>query len=135
MIATLLTVIFFATSAAFFTHLVDYCLGGMTGKELNMHRIFSRLGLWIQEKYQNWEDRENERLTTILVNSSSIEGVERFRRPNMWKALAVCPVCFNVWIGMISGIALVCGGFFSWWFFIPYIVISNYILRRIYNAH
>lgn len=121
-----LYVVFFAFACASFSLLVDFCLGDLSG-DFKYGRIFSGIGFWLLDKYDGWEARQNEKAKIKMIERSDI-NVARSFVPNPWKVF-VCPICFNVWIGLTSGVLLYFFGFFHWGFIIPYVAISNYILR------
>lgn len=119
---------FFAFCCALLTALVDYSLGGLS-TAMSEDRIFSRLGFWLVGKYEAFHKKETQRLNQYIQSLDDIEQVAGKRRVNPWKVF-VCMICFNVWLGMITGcLLIVYGGLFTWWLWLPYIVLSNFFVR------
>lgn len=48
-----------------------------------------------------------------------------------YKMTGGCIICTNIWLAFLSYIAI--GQFYSWWYCIPYILFSSFILRKIVN--
>lgn len=148
-------------SVALWTWFLDFCFGGVgTSPEPKKGRIFSRIGLWM---FRGYNSREKEIASAEIraaeeaaeeIEKSNLARIEklsdrekkilrdrilgRVNRMNWWKALGVCPVCSNVWwcfvfypvVATFLGLSLA----ESFFFFIPFVVISNGLLRRIIVA-
>ncbi len=141
----IINVLFFALSTALLSIFLDFCLGDISKDKFSEGRIFSPIGRLILNLYESFEAKEELRLNPEEpVIDKDADDTDKFlaeigvktkikgppwRRANPWKIFGVCPICSNVWLGLIFAPILFHLGYFGLIFFIPFLVISNYLLR------
>ena len=112
---------FFSVASAFAAWFLYFCLGDPQEGHATRGRIFSGLGRKILEKFY---DREDE------IKKNQGQGF------NWWKAKGACPPCTNAWLTFIqypfvAWYAFDFEAFPSFMFFVPFVVLSNGILRKL----
>ena len=143
MLQTIFSIGYLSIMVACFVRFVYYCIGEPkqtdTGYSLHVGRIFSRYGGLILKKHYEYDKREDKRVQAIFERMtkdrdiSEIDGTYAgsFYRPSPWMALGVCPVCFSMWLGIITWVVLLlCLGISLFWLPLA-ISTSTIILLRV----
>lgn len=148
-----LLVAFFASCSAALTYFIDFCIGSPHAGPVAKGRIFGAYGNLILRKYYEREEKiklQEEKYIKLAQDEIGFtyqptdkdkarirrKHLAKVRRVNYWKAAGVCHVCFNVWVSILS-YPLVCLRLdLEAWdialFFIPYAVLSNLIVRKLF---
>lgn len=112
-----LMVLFFAFVGSTLTLFLHFCLG-FGNRGVVPGRIFSNLGVWLIDKYENVEANISETGT------------------NFWKAFT-CVVCFNFYVNLFVFVAILFGGFFEdvrWYWILVWFLsqtsISSFFTRK-----
>lgn len=107
-----------------FTALFMFSIGS-PDREFNKTRILSRVGAYMLDKYNEWDDRTQELADGVhmevmqmisadqlmedpelmdLITYKADKAAKRvwLRRPNPWKAIGVCGYCAGTWHGLIT---------------------------------
>ena len=116
------------------THFWCYIIGSPHKGEVVKGRILSRVGLWLDKKYETFEYKEDERISVLTKGRMSLNDqhrIERKRKLNFWKITGLCPVCTNPYFTFITWCFahLLLSLEPIWWSIIPVVLVSNYHLR------
>lgn len=133
-----LIVLFLAFANSCLTYFYTFAIGEPHKGEAKIGRVFSRLGLWLDMKYEAFENKQNirfaegERKIKQSLPKDFLNQIARLkmsRRLNVYKALGLCPICSNIWFGFIT--LPITFYFFelNWLLLLPAIVISNQFVR------
>lgn len=125
-IFTLIYILLIGYISASGTDFIQFCIGDPHEGEVTGNRIFSKFGQWLLEKYEAHELNEKKRLR----GKSPIEII-KLQRLNFYKALGVCPICFNVYFTFLVGLAFCLIFGTPFWYILPQIFVSNRFLRKI----
>lgn len=107
--------------AGAFTRFFEYLIGNPWKDEVYKGSIFSFYGVWIRKNYDRVEK-------TIVEDSP-----KGYSKLNFWKALGVCPFCFNVYVGLlIYGVAIIYTDLY-WWLLFSVLAVSHYVLGWIFD--
>jgi hypothetical protein len=87
------------------TNFIEYIIGEPYLDEMYRGRILSVVGLWLRKRYDELENR-------IALNTAPKDAHQKL---NWYKALGVCPFCFNVYVTWIISICLALFTPLSWW--------------------
>lgn len=123
LLAQTVLVVLFGAFSALLWYLIDFCIGEPHHGLIKKGRIFGRLGSYILRRYF---EREEE----IKKAGGGM---------NWWKARGACPTCTNVWACFIE-YPFVAWALFDFSpvptaiFFIPFVVVSNGIIRALIPA-
>lgn len=123
MVGLILISLFFAWSNALLTLFIDFCLGDLsksTRHTINKGRIFSKIGKFVFRKHEEFEENQ-------IILMADID--KPFKTKINWWKIWICPICMNIWLGLMSSAALFFGGILNPWLIIPYLVISNFFVR------
>jgi hypothetical protein len=133
MITFIITTLFIALVAAFATLFYSYCIGNPEYGEVKSGRILSKLGHWLEEKYQEHEIKESNRIKAKMIDQDQLERMRllRGKKLNWYKALGICPVCVNPYITTIIYIIFLLFGLaeFHVLMLFSVLVFSSYITR------
>lgn len=99
------------------TYVLEYIIGQPYKDNLNTRAVFSRYGLWVRRKYNEYEFRLSERVIR-QKDVLSEENVE-VKSINIYMMLGACPSCFNIWVtAAFSIITLLSIGYSPFWAFL-----------------
>ena len=104
--------LFIALISSCATLFYGYIIGNPEQGEVTKGRIFSRFGLWLENKYLDFEAKEGNRIAA-LINGAKQEERERIARKkklNWYKAIGVCPICCNPYWVFLTYIGFVVFG-------------------------
>lgn len=147
----MLSLMAFAFGCGLFADLYSFCLGDPHNEPVVKGRVLSRVGLWMAAGYHATQNRiesertrrynaelERAREAYYKANAPTLRPFNHaefvatpYDRPNWWKAIGVCPRCFNVYftVGMFVVLMLVGSGSPWWWLFVvPFLGLSNWAL-------
>lgn len=133
MITFIITTLFIALVASCATLFYGYCIGNPESGQVKRGRIFSKLGLWLEVKYEQHEADEGLRLSSKMIGRTQDERerLARGKKLNWYKALGMCPVCVNPYITTIIYILFMLFGLaeFHVLMLFSVLVFSSYITR------
>lgn len=112
---TIAVMLFTSYVSACATWFFDFCIGEPHSGEIIKGRIFSFYGKYILDKYFEVEKDNKLRQSTRL---------------NWWKALGVCPICFNVYLTGLVGMCLHAYFGVNFSFILAEMVLSARFLRK-----
>lgn len=116
---------------ALFSYLLDFCFWPGS--------IFKMWLPWLASYHLK---RREPKIWTLLVDIAStgygdplpVLAVQNADQFFWYKILGGCAVCFNIWIALISWSVICTLTFFQWYYGIPYILISSWLIRRLVKA-
>ncbi len=117
LLLTITYVIIIGLSGGVITLWIGNIIGNPENKEVNTRAIFSFYGVWVHQKYHEYENRLADALTRKNLN---LKQEERYlaKRINYFKMLGACPSCFSIWVtAIVSVVILYFTSVSLWWVF------------------
>jgi len=107
------------------SYFLDYCFweGSIFGKWLPI-LAKANLKIFAPDKLKSFESaKSNPHYDNMLV--------EQAQKIFFFKILGGCPLCTNIWLGFFTFTIIALSFSISFWYSIPYLLISSAVLRRI----
>lgn len=103
MIIAILLILLIGYASAYTTLFWCFIIGSPHHDKPKKGRLLSQLGNWLDEKYNEFEDKQNDEFEKWLNDNPEaplcdVVKMKNSRKLNWWKVLGICPMCMQPYV-------------------------------------